>query len=159
MRISESRIRQIIRQEARRALREGTSTDGALEISNVAWDVVYNDPEMGSQQGNVVFNFKFGKGADGAPIVEVENFEVSVVSFMTREKDLLESITERIVEKIQDNLIDDEREDIELPAGIEAEEWVRAALGPDLKKIMDSLEESERQYQQLAGGGGGGGWY
>lgn len=150
MAINESRLRQILREEARRVLREGTSMDGALEITGVAWDDIHNDPGTASQGGNIVLNFIFGEGE--SPLVNLADVEIYVTSYSSSEDDIIERITDRILDEIEGALGGEE-----LPEGMRlpGQDDVRAALGGDLRMIMDELADSERRYQE---GSDGDGW-
>ena len=151
MALTESRLRRIIREEARRVLREGTSMDGALEITNVAWDDIHNDPDTATMGGNIVLNFIFGKGDE--PLVNLADVEIYVTSYSSSEDDIVERITDRIIDEIEGAMTEQEAElpeGMSLPTGDD----VRAALGDDLEKIMDGLADSERRYQEGASGGG-----
>ena len=149
MRINESKIRQIIREEARRVLREGGDDEqkhkdriasfetgyefghddaeeelsgGALEISRAEWFDLYNDASSSSQGGEIEIDYSKGDGTRSATI--------TVSSYTESES--------YIVERISDELSVSEDE-------------ARAALGSKLNDIMRELENSDRIYQQDAG--------
>ena len=128
--ISEGRIRQILKEEARRFLRENVDDEeeeeeeeagGPLEINRAEWFDLYNDAGAGTQGGEIEIDYS--KGGD------VKSATVTINSYLESER--------HIIDRISDEL------------GASSEE-VREALGSKLHEIMQELENSERIYQQDA---------
>lgn len=104
MRITESRIRRIIREEARRALREGDE-QSVLKVSKVSWDAIH-----GPDGGNVLVAFEW----EGQHPVSIPDLEVYIASepfgYSESKKinSLIKAITEEINIKIDDEVTTDQ---------------------------------------------------
>jgi hypothetical protein len=124
MRITESRIRQIIREEARRALREGASSSG----------LSFGQPEMDTYEESLTVTFPYTlKGKRGKESVDYSNLEDAVGN--------PEAVIERFAEECRhlafqadDNLEDDE----------EASKVVMDALMDSPGFSMDSFKSDLR---------------
>lgn len=143
MRINESRIRRIIREEARRVLREGT---GGLEVQGFEWDDLHNDGGARTQGGELTINFSAGDMTD----MKATKY---ITSYIMSEKGLLEDLTDEINSTLEQN---------DLPS-VSIDD-LRSVLGSKLGEIMRELEKSEDIYQRDAAeadryGGGGGDFY
>ena len=103
MRITESRIRHIIREEARRALREGDE-QSVLKVSSATW---YN--EHGPDGGSVTIAFEW-EPADGGEQVTSPELEIYFDSSPNEEARLIERITSAINGEIADKLGKDDDE-------------------------------------------------
>lgn len=104
MRINESTIRRIIREEARRALREGDE-QSVLKVSEVSWDAIH-----GPDGGNVKIAFEW----EGQHPVSIPDLEVYIDSepfgYSESKKidSLIKAITEEINIKIDDEVTTDQ---------------------------------------------------
>lgn len=137
MRITEGRIRQIIREEARRALRESDSGVD-FKIQEFEWDDLHNDGGARTQGGELTVMFSAGDMTD----MKATKY---ITSYVMSEKSLLEDLTYEINSTLEQN----ELESVD-------EETVKAALGDKLNQIMSELERSEKIYQDDAAASEGG---
>ena len=130
MRINESRIRRIIREESRRVLRE--SEGGGLKIDEFVWDDIHNDGGSRSQGGELTLKFSAG---------DMSNMEAMkyIGSYSMSERSLLEDLTDAINDTLEQN---------ELPT-VSMDE-LKGALGSKLGEIMRELEQSDATYQRDA---------
>ena len=130
MSISEKKIRQIIREESRRVLRE--SEGGGLKIDEFVWDDIHNDGGSRSQGGELTLKFSAG---------DMSNMEAMkyIGSYSMSERSLLEDLTDAINDTLEQN---------ELPT-VSMDE-LKGALGSKLGEIMRELEQSDATYQRDA---------
>lgn len=133
MKISQARLQQIIKKEVIIALKE---SKGSLSINDINWEVEYNDPEMGSQQGNINVGFSW-MGEPGEVVV-------SIVSFTETAKYIVERITEEINYSI--NLM----KNTENSEQFVAESQVKHEMGEGLDQLMQQLAEEEDLYNKQA---------
>jgi hypothetical protein len=104
MGINESTIRRIIREEARRVLREGDE-QSALKISEVSWDA-----EHGPDGGNVLIAFEW-EGQHPVSIPDLKVYIASEPSGYSESKKidaLIEEITTEINTQIDDEVTEDQ---------------------------------------------------
>ena len=103
---------------------------GDLKILGYEWIEEYNDPEMGSQQGDLVIDFSIDDDKIKA--------KYTLTSFILSKESVVEDITYAINEELG------ESEQVDEAA-------VAEALGPNmLNDIMAELAESQRAYQAQA---------
>lgn len=133
MKISQARLQKIIKKEVIIALKE---SKGSLSINDINWEVEYNDPEMGSQQGNINVGFSW-MGEPGEAVV-------SIVSFTESAKYIVERITEEINYSI--NLM----KNTETSEQFVTERQVEHEMGEGLDQLMQQLAEEEDLYNRQA---------
>lgn len=143
MRITESRIRQIIREETHRIISEGDDNDlqNDLQIEGFEWDDQHNDAGTQSQGGELTLTFSVGGMTD----MKATRY---ISSYIMSEPSLLEDLTDEINSTLEQN---------NLP-GVSPER-AASALAPKLKGIMDALRDSENIYQRDAAAGGSGDFF
>jgi hypothetical protein len=132
MRINESTIRRIIREEARRVLREGDDENqqSTLKISKVSWDAVH-----GPDGGNVLIAFEWeGAQPVSSPDPELEIY-ISSAPFgrdQTRKIiALIDTIKDGINNEIADQLGSDDDDDDDYVTSAQVEDAIEAAARQD----------------------------
>jgi hypothetical protein len=135
VRITESTIRRIIREEARKVLREGDE-QSALKISKVSWDA-----EHGSDGGNVLIAFEW----EGQHPVSIPDLEVYIASepFGYSESKKIDALIKEITTEINTK-IDDEVTEDQVYDAIEA----AAEQDPENQSTRTMLSNMETTFNQ-----------
>jgi hypothetical protein len=164
MKISSGALRQIIREEYRRVLEE---SEGAperhrrpmspprmmrrrprfcsdLRIENLVWDVVYSDPDLGTQQGEILFDFSF-VDPDGKPVSGSE--KLTLTSFLFPSKD---DLIERFKSVLEDLNYEKGGPTINFAPGDDLYVYKDSVADAELEKMIDSIEAADREYNELA---------
>lgn len=144
MRITESRIRRIIREEARRVLREGdqqADSSGRLKVSKASW---YND--HGPDGGNVTIAFEW-ESADGGEQVTSPELEIYFDSGPSDEASLIERITSDINGEIANKLHKDDYETERVNQGqVAAAIDAAASQNSESESIADMFSQMESNF-------------
>ena len=138
MRISESRIRRIIREEARQLLREGDE-QSVLKVSEAYW---YND--YGPDGGTVTISFEWEQ-ADGDEQATGDELVIDFSSSPGDEESLIETITSSINGEIADKLGKDDYETQRVN-----EDQVKAAINAAAEQNLKSESIAEMLSQMKA---------
>lgn len=140
MRITESMLRRIIREEARRVLREDdqqAESSGDLKVSKASW---YN--EHGPDGGSVTISFEW-ESSDGSEQVTSPELEIYFDSSPNTEDGLIKRITSEINSEIADKLRKDDYE-----AQRVNEDQVGAAINAAPEQNSES-ENIESMFSQM----------
>jgi len=143
MSISRQRIRQIIKEELSRAIREGNPDDdedespssGDLVIKRADLEVEYNDAETGSQQANIEVKFTWMDSPGDASVL--------ITSFTERSSYIVDRIADEINYAI--NLMSD-TEDQNFVNNLQ----VKMAMGKKLAQLINEMEQLQEEYDQQA---------
>ena len=140
MRITESRIRRIIREEARRALREGDE-QSVLKVSEAYW---YND--YGPDGGTVTISFEWEQ-ADGDEQATGDELVIDFNSSPGDEESLIKEITSKINSEIADKLGKDDYETQRVNED-QVEAAINAAVkqNPKSESITKMLSQMESNF-------------
>ena len=140
MKITESRIRRIIREEARRALHEGNE-QSVLKVSEAYW---YND--YGPDGGTVTNSFEWEQ-ADGDEQATGDELVIDFNSSPGDEESLIKEITSKINSEIADKLGKDDYETQRVNED-QVEAAINAAVkqNPKSESITKMLSQMESNF-------------
>ena len=140
MRITESRIRRIIREEARQLLREGDE-QSVLKVSEAYW---YND--YGPGGGTVTISFEWEQ-ADGGEQATGNELVIDFSSSPGDEESLIETITSSINGEIAHQLSKDDYDTKHVTAN-QVEAAINAAVkqNPKSESITKMLSQMESNF-------------
>jgi hypothetical protein len=137
-RLTQGRLRQIIKEEVNFALREVEDEDpplGDLVIKRADLNVEYNDAETSSQEANIEVNFTW-MDSPGEAVVLITSFTVNS-----------RYVVERIAEEINYSI--NYMEDTENKDFVSAQD-VKMAMGRKLAQLMNEIEQLQEEYEQQA---------
>ena len=140
MKINESRIRRIIREEARRLLREGDE-QSVLKVSKASW---YND--YGPDGGTVTISFEWEQ-ADGGEQATGNELVIDFSSSPGDEESLIETITSSINGEIAHQLSKDDYETARVTANqVKAAVDTAASQNSECESIASMLSQMEANF-------------